>query len=165
MPHEIDAVTTVAWIGLVSFAIDRIATGILFLLSFSSVWNKRFPEPLLVNDALSRFEAEKKRQLIYFVFAGVLALAVLSFPTNLRVLKALGVEPTPPTALEGANKEPDPLSFRTLDFLVTGLVLLGGAGGITRLLKVRSIAPGSDKSEKKPLEITGRITVDEEKPR
>ena len=160
MPPEIDAVTTLAWIALLSFAIDRIVTGILFLLSFASVWNRRFPEPALIDDASSRFKAEKKRKLIYFVFAGILALALLSFPTNLRILKALGVQPTPPPA----EKESDPLGFRSLDFLLTGLILLGGAEGIARLLRLPSVMPGSARSETKPLEITGRITVDEQKP-
>src|ERR1700686_722992 len=163
MPPEIDAVTTLAWIALLSFGIDRIVTGILFLLSFASAWNRRFPEPALIDDSPSRFQAEKKRKLIYFAFAGILALAVLSFPTNLRVLKALGVKPTPVmTAPPPAENQSDPLSFRALDFLLTGLILLGGAEGIARLLRLPSVVPSSATSETKPLEISGKITVDEQ---
>jgi hypothetical protein len=42
---KIDGVSAVALVLIVSFAVDRIVTAILFLLSYNAQWNRRFPIP------------------------------------------------------------------------------------------------------------------------
>jgi hypothetical protein len=84
-----DAVSTVAMLAVLAFSVDRIVTGLMFLLSFNKSWSRRFPEPSLLNAGVDRFNAERKQKLTYFIMAAVLTVAVLSFADQVRVLAAL----------------------------------------------------------------------------
>lgn len=81
MKPPIDGVTAITMILIASFAIDRIVTVLMFLLS-------------LVHLAPER-EAEKRYKLMYFVLAGVLGIFVLAFYGQVRVLTALGLKVSP----------------------------------------------------------------------
>src|SRR6266849_81197 len=109
MKH-LDGVTVVAVILIASFAIDRVVSALLFLLSLS----KSFPEP-----------ASKKYQVWYFCIAGILAIFVIAYWGNVRILAAVGYPP-----------DPNPV----LDALLTGIVLVGGAERLATMLKLPGAA-------------------------
>lgn len=140
-----DGVTAIAMILIASFAIDRIVVGLLFLFSFLPKWSRAFPEPSLFEDPGARARAERKRKLIYFVLAGVLAGAFLAGYGQDRILKAAGFSINP-----------------ILDAVLTGLILVGGADRMTELLKMIGVQT-AEKSEARPhpIEITGRLILEE----
>ncbi len=102
---QLDGVSAVALILIASFAIDRIVTALLFLLSFVR----------LVPEAAAD---ERKYKLIYFGLAGLLGTVVLAHYGQVRVLTALGIRIEP-----------------LIDTILTGIVLVGGADRIAELLK------------------------------
>jgi hypothetical protein len=129
-------ITVVAMILIGSFAIDRIVTALLFLLSFAGL-----PDPATAAKA-ARPEVEKKYKLWYFTVAGILAIIVLAYYGNIRVLAGLGYPPNP-----------NPL----LDAFLTGIVLVGGADRLAGMKPVGASLP--DESEPKPLQITGQLVL------
>ncbi len=80
MNTQIDGVSAIALILIGSFAIDRIVTALMFLLSFV----KLAPEP--AND--------RKYKLMYYSLATALA-AVILYYGHLRVLSAMKIEIDP----------------------------------------------------------------------
>ena len=145
MPR-LDGVTVIAILLVASFAIDRIVTGVLFLLSFSNRWSRRFPNPDLITDPAARLKAQNTQKLLYFCLAGALAIPLLAGYGKVRILATLGF-PTNPL----------------LDTILTGLILMGGSDRIAELLKMPG-APGAQRSEPKAITIQGSLTLDE-KPR
>ena len=167
-------VSLIVMILLAAFVIDRIAAALLFLLSFSGSWSKRFPEPAAIESDDARRLAEKKHKLLYFVVAAALAFVFLLSFKEVGVMKALGFQsettattlaptipaegaasPTP-TPLEGAAKPSRSLG----DFLLTWLLLVGGAENIARLLRSRGEF-GQEAKEPQPIEITGKLTLED----
>lgn len=138
----IDGVSAIAALVIASFAIDRIATGLLFLLSFSRRWSRGFPDPASAAEPDARRRAEKKQKLLYYVLAAILGGVVMAYCANVRVFAALGF---PTNAL--------------LDSVITGLVLMGGADRVASFMKLPG-SPASAKPPPTPIEVTGRITID-----
>ena len=140
-----DGVTAIAMILIASFAIDRIVVGLLFLFSFVPGWRRLFPEPSPVMNPEDRSGAERKRKVVYFVFAGVLAGLFLVGYGQDRILKAAGFSINP-----------------VLDTIVTGLILMGGADRMTELLKMIGVQ-NAEKPEApaQPIEIIGRVVLEE----
>lgn len=138
---QIDGISAIAVILIASFAIDRIVTGLLFLLSFFRPWAQRFPEPA-TRDGEERFGAERKHKLAYFVFAGALALFLCLYG-NLRIFHASGFQVP-----------------EWLDAIVTGLLLMGGADRMAALLNLGG-GGGESKSSQQPIQITGKITLEQ----
>lgn len=190
-PTAVSGLTVITLILVLSFAIDRIVAASLFLLSFSGGWNRRFPEPTLLESPRERFNAEKRQKLIYFFFATILAVGILIFADHVRVLTALGFRSTKPDVGANANQSPTPTAspaqtpspppspspppgslssppedtywpFSVLDFVITGLILVGGADRIEHLFKLPSGGGGGSRDESKPLEIKGKITIDDQ---
>ena len=145
MPR-LDGITVIAILLVASFAIDRIVTGALFLLSFSDRWTRRFPDPDAVIDPAERVRARNRQKLLYFCFAAVLALPVLAGYGRVRILAALGF---PTNAV--------------FDVILTGLILVGGSDRVADILKLPG-ARGAEKPEPKPITIQGTLVV-EERPR
>jgi hypothetical protein len=119
-----DGVSVIAMVLIASFAIDRIVAAFLFPFAFLP----SFPQ-----------ETEKRYKLLYFLVAAMLAVIVLAWVGNMRVLDALGLQPNP-----------------TLDFLVTGIVLIGGADKIAGALKPPG-APSSQPERKQQVEVSGTV--------
>jgi hypothetical protein len=138
---QIDGISAIAIILIASFAIDRIVTGLLFLLSFLHPWAQRFPEPV-TRDGAERIDAERKQKLVYFAFAGVLAV-FLGWYGNLRIFHASGFD------VPG-----------WIDAIVTGLLLMGGADRVAALLNIGG-GGGESKSSQQPIQITGKITLEQ----
>ena len=135
---KLDGVTAIALILIASFAIDRIVTAALFLLSFVIPWL----DPGSVESLGARARAEKLYKLVYVTIAGVLAVGVVAQYGGIRLLSALGMAS-------------DPL----LDTLLTGIVLVGGSDRIAALLKL----PGAPDAERAPppIQITGKLTLED----
>jgi|RhiMetdeSRZDD1v2_1073273.scaffolds.fasta_scaffold237490_4 hypothetical protein len=143
---RVDGFSAIALVLVVSFAIDRLVRGLLFLLSYSSAWARRFPDPAFNNGAIS-VEAERNRRLIYFVLAGSLGMIALGWFGQVRILSALG--------FTNVN--------RWLDILVTGLILAGGAERTEQVLKsVGASGPSTEATSREPIEIRGKLTIEGE---
>lgn len=143
---KIDGISAIALIIIVSFAIDRLIRGLFFLLSYSRVWSNALPDPEL-DDVPRSARAERNRKLIYFSLAALLAMVAIGWFGRVRILAALGF-----TAV-------NPL----LDIIVTGLILTGGADQAGHLLQsVGGSGSRGQKPPSTPIEITGRVTIDEQ---
>ena len=148
---RIDGVTALALVLIASFAIDRIVTGSLFLLSFIGAWDRRFPDPASVKDEVERARAEKKHKLVYFAIAGILGGVVLVWIGNFRILSAV---------LRSQDKS-FPSVNPVLDTIITALLLMGGADRLAQVLKMPG-ASGGEKSESKPIQITGKLILEQQ---
>ena len=135
---QIDGISALVLILIASFAIDRITSGLVFLFAFLKV----FPDPRTVDHGPPRVRAERRQQLLYFVLAAILGIAVIAGYGKVRMFAALGFDGLP----------------NWLDSLVTGLILVAGADRIAGLLKM-SGAQGAA-SDAQPIEITGRLVLE-----
>ncbi|HEY7617072.1 MAG TPA: hypothetical protein VH744_09735 [Terriglobales bacterium] len=133
-----DGVTVTALIALAAFAIERVTTGLLFLLSFWRTWQALFSCPGEPG------KAEKRSKLAYFVLAGALVLLVVLIVPEIRVLNVLNIQ-----------------APEILDVALTWLVLVGGSDRIGELVKGRSAAAPEKPS--KPIEIKGSVRLVEDR--
>ncbi len=140
---EKSGLTVIAMVLIGSFVIDRLTSALIFLLSFSPGWSRRFVDGTLAADSVARSAAERKQKLMYFVFAIAIAiLLVLAYPQML-VLKSLGIQ---------GNVWAD--RFFTL------LVLVGGSDRIAAILG----SPGSVRGEKPaetPIRVSGTLMLED----
>jgi len=135
-----DAVSVTAMLVLAAFALERVTTGVLFLLSFYGPWKARFPEPARVADADASSDAERRNRLAYFTLAGSMALLVVLLSPEIRVLYAM-----------------DMTAPAILDVGLTWLVLVAGSDRIGDLVQDRRI--GAVEKPPKPIQIEGRVTL------
>src|SRR5436190_13616520 len=143
---KLDGISVIALIIVVSFAIDRIVRGIFFLLSYVGPWARAFPEPEFSKTKPSP-RAERNRKLIYFVLSGALGIIALAWFGRIRILAALGFTSVSPW----------------LDVIVTGLILVGGAERTEQILRgVGGGHPSAASETSKPLEITGKLIIDDQ---
>ena len=148
--EKLDGVTAVAVVLIASFAIDRIVAGCLFALSLSKAWDRRFPDPSSLPDESDRRRAEKKYKVVYFILAATLGVVVLAWLGNIRILSAM-------LHSTGSTQPVNPI----LDTIVTGLLLTGGADRLAQFLKAPGEA-GTQRAESKPIQITGKLVLDDE---
>ena len=143
---KIDGVSAIVVIVIASFAVDRIVTGLLFLLSYIKPWSRTFPAPATTKDALEHENAVKRKKLIYFVFAGILA-GLIVYYGDMGIFTAL--------KFGEANT--------ILDYIVTGLILMGGSDRIASvILKTSGTSGAETSSSSAPIEITGKLTLEGE---
>jgi hypothetical protein len=135
-----DGLSVTAMMALAAFAVERVTTGILFLLSFWQRWQTAFPDPDELTDSAKSAHAKRKAKLAYFVLAGLLVLLVVSLSPQIRILNALNINASAP-----------------LDAALTCLVLVAGSDRIGELVK--GGASASAESSSKPVEIKGRIQL------
>ena len=144
---KIDGVSAVAVVLILSFAINRIATGLLFLLSFVKPWARFLPEPDLQPAGERRVKAEKKRKLVYYTLAVVLSMGVFAGYGTVRILSVSGFPSINPI----------------LDIILTGLILVAASERIADLLKTPATASaavgGASVDGSKPIEVTGTLTL------
>jgi len=136
-----EGVKVVAVLLVLSFAIERLATGLLFALSFLRQWTKLFPDPALL-DPPSKVAVQKRLVLVHFTFTAAMAIAGLWMFPSVRVLGILGLQPD-----------------AELDALLTGLVLVPGADRIADALKGQ--AAGLPRPEPPPIKVTGTLTLEQ----
>jgi hypothetical protein len=161
------AATAIALIVVLSFAVDRIVAGLLFALSLNGRWRNRFPDPASVQEEPAKSSAERKEKLVYFVLAATLCIGILAAFQNVRIIKALGMAAAAPAeqsnstpATTGSETPTRPPTEGVLDFIITGLILMGGAERIAAIIKVPG-AGGGEKPGEHPVHITGKLTLEE----
>lgn len=140
---RIDGVSAIAVILIASFAIDRVATGLLFLFSYFRWWSKIFPDPQK-EVANKRTDIEKRHKLIYFVVSGILGIGVLGWYGKIRILSVSGFPDADPW----------------LDTIVTGLILVGGADRVATFLNMQG-SLATQRSVDQPVQITGSLTIED----
>lgn len=141
--ENIGGINTIVLVLVVSFAIDRLVNTVLFALPFFKAWDRRFPDPRTLDNLADRTRAENALKFAYVAFAIVLAVPILAYFGNIRILQGLNVPANP-----------------SLDILVTGLILVGGSDFVGRLLQL-SGAYGGETSASQPIEITGRLVLEQ----
>jgi hypothetical protein len=118
-----------------SFAIDRIVTGVFYLLSYN-------PELKAILDPQSA-EATRLYQLVYGICAGYLGIVIVAGVMGIRISKIAGIP---------LDANVSPIMNSLLDVPVTGLLLTGGADRLAEGLKLF----GERKTLKEPIEIKGK---------
>jgi hypothetical protein len=126
---------------IASFAMDRIVMGLFFLLSYD-------PELKPVLDPQTP-EATRLFRLIYAICTGYLGIVIVAGVMGIRLSKIAGIP------LDAAAS---PAMNNLLDVLVTGLLLTGGADRLAEALKLYG---GDAKSSKEPIEVKGRIVLEQ----
>ena len=135
-----DGLSVTAMMALAAFAVERVTTGILFLLSCWGPWRMEYPDPDGLTDPEKIGSAKRKSKLAYFVLAGALVLVVVKWSPEIRILHALNLDASP-----------------VLDIALTCLVLVAGSDRIGDFLKGQG-GGGSEKTSK-PVEIVGRVQL------
>lgn len=135
-----DGVSVTAMMALAAFAVERVTTGILFLLSFWTRWQAEFPDPNSFADQGQSLQAKRKNKLAYFILAGALVLLVVARSPEIRILNALSLD-----------------APRVLDIALTCLVLVAGSDRIGDFLKGEG-GIGAERSSQ-PIEIAGRVQI------
>src|SRR5262249_48786839 len=175
----LDGVSAIALVLIAAFAIDRVVNGLLFLLGFNKKWTRWCPDPKLIDETAPRIAAERRQKLVYFILAGFFGMIVLAGLGHVRILTAMGLRPEPaivasltPTSA-GASPSPSPAPgsevrlsqslFSFLDVVFTGLLLMGGADTISRVLRLPGVS-GMESPSPRPIEITGKLTLEEHGP-
>jgi hypothetical protein len=130
-----DAISVTAVLLFAAFAVERVTSGVLFLLSFSKRWDEFFNPQKSV-------AAARRSKLAYFILAGTLVLVVLLLAPEMRALRALDVN-TP----------------ESLDLFLTWLLLVAGADRIASLLPAAKGTAESGAETSKPLQIEGEVTL------
>jgi hypothetical protein len=135
-----DGVSVTAMMALAAFAVERVTTGILFLLSCWGAWRAEYPDPGSLTNSEQIGRAKRKSKLAYFILASALVLVVVKWSPEIRILHALNLDASP-----------------VLDIALTCLVLVAGSDRIGDFLKGEGGA-GAEKASK-PVEIVGRVQL------
>jgi hypothetical protein len=140
----------IAIILIASFAIDRIVTGLFFLLSYNADLRPVL-DPNSIDDPAQKAKAIKDYQLIYAIVAGYLAIVFVSGVMGVRLSAITGLAPDA-KAGRAINE--------LLDILLTGLLLVGGADRLAEALKL--VKGEGGKGSQAPIEITGKVVLQQE---
>ena len=138
--HDLGGISVIAFIFVLSFAIDRIVNGLLFALSYSQHWRRICPDPVRVPEGTARVLAERSQKIAFFVFAGAFSGLVL-WMVGSGILHQVGFAEGP------------------LDLFMTGLILIGGAERVSEVSQ--SFALARSHASEAPLEIKGTLTLEE----
>jgi hypothetical protein len=134
-------VSVIAFVLLLSFAIDRVVAGILFALSWSERWRALCPDPDQLTDPHEKAAAERTQKTAYFVFAALFSVALLRLVGS-GVLAQMGFKPG------------------NLDLFLTALIVMGGAERVSAFSS--SLQPSAESVvSEPPLHITGTLTLEE----
>ena len=127
--HEFGGVSVVAFVLLLSLAIDRLVNGLLFVFSLSQGWRNFCPAPADLSDPSERAAAERIQKTTYFVFAGLFSAIVL-WLVGSGILHEVGFKEGP------------------LDTFLTGLILMGGAERVSAFSE--SLGPSTSVAVSEP---------------
>jgi hypothetical protein len=134
-----DGVSVTALMALAAFAVERLTSGLLYLLSLWKRWETAFPDPGEIPNPAESARARRHHRAAYFLIAGALVLIVVSFSPQIRILTALEMQAPAP-----------------LDIGLTCLVLVAGSDRIGDFLK--GDGAGTERTSK-PVEIVGRVQI------
>ena len=147
--------SVLVFIMILAFAADRVAKATKFCLDFIPAWHRRFPDPEFIENKAARRRISNRHLIAYTVIVGAIAGAAVWVFEDLRILEKLTGAPT------------DAL----VDIVVTVLVLMGGSDLLGRIVQVSGIgdmgaaaASGEPSPRNKPVEIVGKIVLENEGP-
>ncbi len=143
---QFDALQTIALILIGSFAIDRVVSGLFFLLAYNDDLRASL-DPSGITDPREQADAKRNYRLLYAIFGGYLSIVVMAGYMNLRLFSTAAV---PGAEVIG--------QYQLLDIVLTGLVLLGGADRLAEFLKMPGTSGGATQPEA-PLEIRGTLVL------
>jgi hypothetical protein len=135
-------VSVIAFVVLLSFAIDRVVTGILFVLSWSGQWRNLCPDPAELEDAHEKVAAVRAEKTAYFVIAGLFSIVVLNLIKE-GLFSQLGLQPG------------------RWDMFLSALVLMGGAERVSAFSSVMHPSAAPAAVSEPPLKITGTLMLEE----
>ena len=133
---------------IASFAIDRMVTGLFFLLSFHPDL-RAVLDPDSLPDPAAKEDATRLCRLIYAVCAGYLSIVIVAGMMGIRLSKITGLELDPNAGS---------VMSTMLDVVVTGLLLIGGADRLAEALKLYG---GKESKPQAPIEITGKVVLEQ----
>lgn len=137
---KLGGASVIAFVLLVAFAIDRIVSGILFVLAGSKDWSAKHPDPATMkDDDPAKPAAVRSRKIWYFALSAPLSAVVLAVVGS-GMMHHVGFAEGP------------------LDFVLTGLVLMGGAQQVSEFTK--SISPVGAPREPE-VKVTGTLDLEE----
>lgn len=139
---KLDGVSTVTAIGIASFAIDRVVTATLFVLSMLHVVGGDDAA-----GAKKKVDAENRKKFIYYLLSSAMVIAFLVAFPEVGIFSILGLAAQTPAS-------------GVLDKVLTFIVLVGGADRISELIKP-SEKDSQETTRPRPLEVTGRLILDE----
>lgn len=130
--------SSIGYLLIVAFVIDRMVSGLLFMLSF---W-RFYPDPQRVTEPVEKVRAENTQRLIYFGTSTLIAVLLI-------------LSRWVPVVAIGDND----LFAR----LLTVLVLVGGAERLGAVSNLLNSATGQNKEPEvpQPIQITGKLTLEE----
>ena len=134
-------VSVIAFVVLLSFAIDRVVAGILFVFSWSSQWRHLCPDPAEIEDPHEKAAAVRAQKTAYFILAGMFSIVVLTLVKG-GVFGQMGMMP------------------HSMDLFLSALVLMGGAERVSAFSSAMHPAVPAAAAEP-PLKITGTLTLEE----
>jgi len=134
---------------IASFAIDRIVTGLFFLLSYNAEL-RTILDPNTLEDPVAKASAAKLYRLVYTVCTGYLGIVVVAGVMGIRLSRIAGLELDPNAG---------PITSSMLDILITGLLLAGGAERLAEALKL--YGDKDSKPRQAPIEITGKVVLEQ----
>ena len=143
---QFDAIQSIALILIGAFAIDRVVSGLFFLMSYSDDLRASL-DPSAVTDPRERADAIRNYRLLYAIVGGYLGTVVMAGYMNIRLFSA---ELVPGSDVIG--------QYPLLDIVLTGLVLLGGADRVAEVLKMLG-ASGASSQQNAPLEVKGTLVL------
>lgn len=147
---QLDGISVIAVILIISFGVDRIVTGFFFLMSFFKPWSRYFPDPEMIEDRNKRVRMEKRYKLAYFTLAAILSGLVIAYLGNVRILASLGYN-----------------TNIILDSVLTGLILIAGADRVADFLKsmpgisAAGTKPG-EQAPAQPIKVSGKLIIEGE---
>ncbi len=141
MPDKLGGASVIAFMLLVAFAIDRIVSGLLFVLAYSKTWSGRYPDPgTLKDDDPAKPAAVRSRKVWYFALSAPLSIAVLAMVGS-GMLHHIGFTNGP------------------LDFVLTLLILMGGAQQVSEFTK--SLSPPVGVPREPEVKVVGTLELEE----
>ena len=133
---------------IAAFAIDRLVTGLFFLLSFSADLR-----PLVSDDVQNRDErSTQARRLLYGIVAGYFGVVVVAGILRVHLFEM--------TQIAGpGDAKPNAL----MDTLLTGMILAAGADRLSEMVKTFGGGHPGEKAGggERPIEITGKIVLEQ----
>ncbi len=143
-----DGINLLTILLIAAFAIERVSAGILFLLQLFHL----ISDPDLVEGAAQQAHSKRKYALYHFLVSGALVLLVLLYLGDFRFLDALGL----------GNRTDLSRVPLLLDRLLLAVVLVGGTERMSAFLKmIGAPGGGTPESRTQPVEVTGKLTVEE----
>jgi hypothetical protein len=139
--ERLGGASVIALVALLSFAIDRAVTGILFVLSWSERWRAFCPDPAALTDAAEKADAVRAQKTAYFILAAAFSLPVLYLSGN-GILDFLGMS-------------------KPVGMLLSALILVGGAERVSELSKAMGAGGSPVAVAEPPVRITGTLSLEE----